>query len=182
MRKVHLITLARLERAITKVTGELNHHGLWDDRLRAVPVVLVPVGCCYGWQHYGGSGEICIPRLSLSKLHDFLTGGYVSLSDVVRHEYAHGIADTHRGLFRSRRFTTAFGRPHECCARSIYDPAVHISRYAATNPSEDFAENFMNYIRCRGRLRSHQATPAISRKWQFITALCRAIQRGQTRW
>ena len=182
MRKVHIITLARLNRAMTKVAGELNRHGLWDDRLRAVPVVLVPFAGCYGWQHYGGSGEICIPRLSLSKLHDFLTGGYVSLSDVLRHEYAHALADTHRGLMRSRHFTDAFGRSHEFNECSEFDPKVHISRYAATNSSEDFAENFMHYLKSRGTLPPKHSTYVIRRKWQFIHALCQAIQDGKTRW
>ena len=182
MRKIHIITIARLNRAVVKVAGELNRHGLWDDRLREVPVVLVPVGVAYGWQWYGGSGHICIPRVSLLKLHDYFTGGYLSLAAVLRHEYGHAVADTHRGLFRSRHFTTAFGRAHEFSGRSQYDPTIHISRYAATNPGEDFAENFMHYIRCRGSLPEKLSTPAIQQKWRFISALCRTIQTGRTRW
>ncbi len=182
MRRIHILTLARLDRATQKVTIELHHQGLWDARLRNVPIILVPAGIAYGWQWYGGSGEICIPRVSLLKLHDFFTGNYMSLADVLRHEFGHAVADTHRGLFRSRHFTTAFDRSHESNDRSEYAPATHISRYAATNPSEDFAENFMHYIRCRGNLPSKHATPAIRRKWQFINALCRAIECGRTRW
>jgi len=180
--KIHIITLARLNRATQKVAGELNRHGCWDDRLRIVPVVLMSVGFAYGWQWYGSSGEICIPRISISKLHDFFSGSYTSLADVLRHEYGHAVADTHRGLFRSRRFTAAFGRPHESIDRFEYAPATHISRYAATNPSEDFAENFMFFIRHRGNLPSKHSTPAIRRKWQFINALCRAIKSGCARW
>ena len=182
MSKIHIITRARLNRATQKVAGELNRHGIWNDRLREVPVMLVPVGVAYGWHWYGGSGEICIPRISLLKLHDFFTGSYTSLADVLRHEFGHAVADTHRGLFRSRHFTTAFGRTHESNDRSEYAPAIHISRYAATNSGEDFAENFMHYIRCQGNLPPKYATPAIRRKWQFIHALCRAIESGWAHW
>lgn len=182
MSKIHIITRARLNRATQKVASELNRRGLWTDRLREVPVVLVPVGVAYGWIWYGGTGEICVPRVSLLKLHDFLTGSYTSLADVLRHEFGHAVTDTHRGIFRSRRFTMAFGRSHESNDRSEYAPATHISRYAATNPSEDFAENFMHFIRCRGTLPSKYAAPAIRRKWEFICDLCHAIQNGRSRW
>ena len=181
-RTVHIISSARLNRAVLKVTGELRSYGLWDARLKNVSIILVPAGIAYGWHWYGGSGEICIPRVSLLKLRDFFTGNYTSLADVLRHEFGHAVADTHRGLFRSRRFTTAFGRSDESNDRSEYAPAIHISRYAATNPSEDFAENFMHFIRCRGTLPSRHDTPAIRRKWGFINALCRAIESGRTRW
>ena len=182
MSKIHIITRARLNRAKQKVAGEMNRHGLWTDRMRMVPVMLVPVGVAYGWIWYGGTGEICVPGVSLLKLHDFFMGNYTSLADVLRHEFGHAVADTHRGLFRSRHFTIAFGRTHESNDRSEYAPAIHISRYAAKNPSEDFAENFMHYIRCRGNLPLKHATPAIRRKWQFIHALCRAIESGRAHW
>jgi len=182
MGKVHIITLARLNRATQKVAGELRHHGLWSDRLHDVPVVLVPLGYVYGWQNYGGSGEICIPRVSLLKLYDLFTGNYIGLADVIRHEYGHAIADQHRGLFRSRHFTNAFGQPHESSVASEYDAAHHVSAYAATEAGEDYAETFMLYLRHRGVLPAKHTTETIRRKWHFIHALCRAIHNGQARW
>ncbi|MEI6236569.1 MAG: hypothetical protein WCT04_26220 [Planctomycetota bacterium] len=182
MHKIHIITPSRLSRATQKVTRELGRHGIWTDHLREVLVMLVPVGVAYGWIWVGGTGEICIPRVSLLKLHDFFSGSYTSLADVLRHEFGHAVADTHRGLFRSRRFTAAFGRPHDSNDRSEYAQAIHISRYAATNPSEDFAENFMCFIRRQGNLPLKHSTPAIRRKWQFIDDVCRAIRRGRVRW
>lgn len=181
-RTVHIISSVRLNRALLKVTGELRSHGLWDARLRNVPIILVPAGIAYGWHWYGGNGEICIPRVSLLKLHDFFTGSYTSLADVLRHEFGHAVADTHRGLFRSRQFTTAFGGCHESNVRSKYDPEIHISRYSTTNPSEDFAENFMCFIRRRGILSLKHSTSAIRRKWRFIHALCRSIRCCSARW
>ena len=182
MGKVHIITLARLNRAARKVTGELRHHGLWCDRLREVPIVLVPVGYAYGWQCYGGTGEICIPRVSLLKLYDYFTGNYIGLADVIRHEYAHAIADNHRGLFRSKRFTNAFGQPHESSVASKYDAAHHVSAYAATEAGEDYAETFMFFLRHRGVLPNKHTTEMIRSKWRFIQSLCRAIHNGQGRW
>jgi hypothetical protein len=182
MGKVHIITLARLNRATRKVAGELRRHGLWCDRLLEVPVVLVPVGYAYGWQCYGGTGEICIPRVSLLKLHDFFSGNYIGVADVIRHEYAHAVADNHRGLFHSRRFTSSFGRPHESSTASKYDAAHHVSAYAATQAGEDYAETFMLFLRHRGVLPTQHSTATIGQKWRFIHDLCRAIRSGQSRW
>lgn len=182
MGKVHIITLARLDRATKKVAGELRYHGLWSDRLCDVPVVLVRLGYCYGWQNYGGNGSICIPRVSLLKLYDLFTGNYIGLADVVRHEYAHAISDKHRGLFRSQRFTCAFGRSHESNAAARYDAAHHVSVYAATEAGEDFAETFMLFLRHRGVLPTKHASVTIRQKWHFIHNLCRAIRNGQARW
>ncbi|MEI6233314.1 MAG: hypothetical protein WCT04_09690 [Planctomycetota bacterium] len=182
MGKIHFVTLARLNRAVSKVASELDHHGLWNDRLQNVPVVLVPVGFAYGWQSYGGSGEISVPRVSLLKLHDYFTGAYTGLADVVRHEFAHALADTHRGLLRSRRFTKAFGRSHESSVALAYDAAHHVSRYAATEACEDFAETFMLFLRHRGILPSKHATPTITSKWNYVHELCRVVRVNRTRW
>jgi len=182
MSKIHIITHARLNRATRKVAGELKRHRLWTNRLRNLPVVLVPVGFAHGWIWVGGTGEICIPRVSLLKMRDFFMGNYTSLADVLRHEFAHAIADCHRGLFRSRGFSTAYGSAYESKISSEYDPKIHISCYAATSPSEDFAENLMHFIRHRGNLPPKHSTPAIRRKWRFINALRREIESGRACW
>ena len=101
---------------------------------------------------------------------------------MIRHEYGHAIADNHRGLFRSKRFAIAFGQPHESCVASKYDAAHHVSTYAATEAGEDYAETFMLYLRHRGVLPKKHTTVMVRRKWQFMHALCRAIQSGQVRW
>jgi hypothetical protein len=181
MRKTHIVSLACLQRASLRVAAELSQHGLWTERLQTVPVTLVPVGACYGWHSYDGVGRISIPCVSLLKLRDLLCGSYTGVADVVRHEYAHAIANMHRGLFRSRYFSEAYGRPHDSIVRVRYDPDQHVSHYAATAAAEDFAETFMIYLR-RGGHEPRYFPPAIKRKWRFISALCRAIQAGRTRW
>ena len=96
---------------------------------------MVPFGFAHGWQWYGSSGDISIPRVSLSRLSDIWTGGYTSLRDVLRHEFAHAIADTHRGLFRSGDFSEAFGAAHHWNFEWEHDPEHHVSKYAATAPA-----------------------------------------------
>ena len=86
-----------LNRALARVIGELDLHGVWNDRMFAVDVHLVPGGSAYGYYHYGGTGRIAIPMLSLIRFVDLYHGEYTSLADVLRHEYGHALADTHRG-------------------------------------------------------------------------------------
>lgn len=179
--RTHFVSRVCLSRASLKVAAELACHGIWSQRLQAVPVKLVPVGTAYGWHCYHCVGEICVPRVSLAKLRDLLSGSYTGVADVVRHEYGHALHNSHRGLFRSRRFSEAFGRAHDSTVHEDYNPALHVSPYAATAACEDFAETFMFYLRRKGKV-PIQSTPALSMKWHFIGELCRAIQCGQTRW
>lgn len=183
MTTMHIVTITRLNRAVARVQTELDRHGFWDEPLADIDVYLVPFGGdCYGWQAYGGGGDISIPALSLAKLADWWHGNYTSLADVLRHEYGHAVADTHRGLIRSRRFTNAFDASHEAAIEWTFDPEVHVTRYAAEDPSEDFAETFMAYLKDDGRLPAHLDTPAIRTKWRFIRTLGHAIQAGGRRW
>jgi hypothetical protein len=179
---MNIITLKRLDRAVLQVQTELDDLGFYDEPVQAVDVYLVFLGSAYGWHYYGGSGDIDIPAISFSRLRDLFRHRYTSLRDVLRHEYAHALADTHRGLFRSPRFSGPYGGPHESSAAQMFDSRRHLTEYAATSPSEDFAETFMFYVRHAGVLPPRLRTPAITRKWAFIRALGHAIKRGQRRW
>jgi hypothetical protein len=179
---MHFVTQAGLGRANYAVTCELDAHGFYDAYVQAVNTRLVPLGVAYGWHSFGGSGDISIPRVSLARLSHIWRGGYTSLRDVLRHEFAHAIADTHRGLFRSAFFSDSFGAGHHWDFEWEYDPEQHVSEYAATAPAEDFAETFMLYIRHRGRLPEWHATRPIDRKWKFIRLLSEAISCGLRRW
>lgn len=180
--RLGVVTFGQLNRALGKVRQEIGKHGFWDDRIADVDVYLVPFGGAYGWQWYGSTGEICIPAVSLSRLQDIFHRAYTSLADVLRHEYGHALADTHRGLFRSREFTRVFGEAHSSDAVFEYDPEFHISAYAATNTKEDFAETFMCYLRHNGRLPARSQTIWIQQKWKFIERLGRAVSSGRRRW
>lgn len=182
MSKVHIVTLGRLNRAASHVQDELIRHGFWDDVTSDLDVYLVPLGGAYGWQRNDKSGEIRIPSISLSRLRDVLRGCYTSLADVLRHEYGHAIADTHRGLFRSQRFTDAFGATYQNETEWEFDPECHVSEYAATNACEDFAEVFMCFLKHRGRIPKKFDTPTIRDKWEFVRDLGKVIQKGKSSW
>ncbi|MFY8217043.1 MAG: hypothetical protein ACOVMP_10645, partial [Chthoniobacterales bacterium] len=120
--------------------------------------------------------------ISLSRLGDLWHRRKTCLKDVLRHEFGHAVADTHRGLIRSRKFREAFGAPHTWDVQWTYDAWHHVSEYAATAPAEDFAEVFMMYLQFGGKLPAHFKTQAIRNKWKFIRELGSAISRGHRRW
>lgn len=178
-----IVTLGRLNRALADVQQEMENHGFYDHKLAAIEVRLVMFGVAFGWCYYGTTGNIHIPAISIGKLWDVIgERGYLSLRDLLRHEYAHALAHTHRALFCSVPFKRAFGSHHDADVRWDYDPDRHVTQYAATSPSEDFAEMFMLYLRHNGELPERFDTWRIRRKWKFIRDLGAAVKRGQRRW
>jgi hypothetical protein len=173
-----IVTTARLNRALASVIRDFEHFGIWNGRLYGVDVFLVPVGFAYGWKRNGAGGHIHIPAVSISRLSWklFRMGEHWGLRDVLRHEYAHAVADLYPRLSRSRDFLSAFsgsydrGRPVE-----EYHPGTHVTAYASTQPSEDFAEVFMYFIKQRGRMPRAFDTPGIRRKWRFVAGMVRCI-------
>jgi len=180
---MNIVTLNRLNRAVSDVQTELENHGFFDSKLQQVDVYLSLFGLAFGWCYYGTSGDIHIPAVSAGKLYERVLGRpYTPLRDVLRHEYGHALAHTHRGLFCSVSFKRAFGSHHDADIKSDYDPERHVTRYAATSPSEDFAEVFMLYLSHKGELPACFDTWRIRRKWRFIRELGIAVARGQRRW
>lgn len=178
-----IVTIWRLNRVLAEVRGELERHGFFDHKLRRIEVRLAWFGLAFGWCYYGTSGDIRIPAVSFGRLW-YVTGeqSYKSLPDVLRHEYGHALAHTHRGLVCSVPFKRAFGGHHDADIRHDYDPQRHVTEYAALSPSEDFAETFMLYLRHDGELPERFDTWRIRRKWRFIRDLGVAVSRGQWRW
>jgi len=177
-----IVTIGELEHANDLTIDELDKYGFYDDHLAEVEVYLTLAGDSFGWQNYGGNGHINVPALSLDRLRAFLGYERATLRDVLRHEYAHAVADTHRGLMRARRFTEAFVRSHASEVGVEYDKAVHVTPYAAANSGEDFAEVFMKYLKHGGRIPKRFRTPGIQLKWGFVEALADAIRQGRRRW
>lgn len=178
-----IVTYSRLEKANLAVTNELWKLGFYDEYMQRVDVYLVAAGAAYGWQYYGGNGNICIPAVSFSRLAGLFTGRYVSLRDVLRHEFGHALADTHRGLIRSAQFKEVFGAAHSADVSWEYDPKYHVTEYAAEGgPAEDFAEVFMLYVKHKGAMPSHISSPPIKRRWRFIHKLRTAVSNGHRRW
>ena len=170
----HLISLPDLERANRQVTGEMEDLGLWCSRLDDVTVWLVPVSRdCYGW--FMPDGDISVPAVNGAQLSDFLHGHHTRLTDVLRHEWAHAVADRRPRLVETKRFRSVFGAAYDSPDPVWeYHPDHHLTPYAATNPCEDFAETFHFYLRHRGRLPLRlQAKSEIVRKWDFVASAAR---------
>jgi len=182
MSKMHFVTMKSIRNAYRRVHKELELHGFMDNKLKQIQVYRGFLDRNYGWQDYGKSRIIYIPLVSFSKLRDYFTCSYTSLADVLRHEYGHAVADTHRGLMRSRKFSDTFGGAHNSFIRQEYDEDVHITEYAAKNPAEDFAEVFMFYLKHKGKIPYHLDYTPISKKWRFIENLGTAIRKGKSRW
>jgi hypothetical protein len=162
----------QLKTALDIVQDELIQHNFWDIKLSKIVVSWAPYSNAYGFQKYYTSGEIIIPAFSKSKFSELFNAPYVSLKDILRHEYAHAFAYTHRKLIRSKEFRLAFGTFHDDVNTSwIYDPKFFISEYASTNPMEDFAETFMYYLEYSGKLPRKFNYPIIKQKWKFIANL-----------
>ena len=173
----HVITYQDLCRAHTQVTRELKALGFWHHRLEHIEVCLIPASLvCYGWYQ----GHIYIPALTGAQLSDLVVGRHTRLTDVLRHEWAHAVADQWPLLMNTKRFEREFGGPYESVeAIREYDPDHHLTQYAATMPCEDFAEVFHYYLRHKGRLPARlQDKPQIAGKWQFVDWLsCRITRR-----
>lgn len=170
----HLIAFDELDRANQQVTREMENLGLWHHRLDTVVVWHVPASfSCYGW--FQEEGDIYIPALTGAGLSDLLLGYHTRLTDVLRHEWAHALADRRPSLVKSRRFRETFGGSYQSTEPvGDYDSDVHLTPYAASSPCEDFAETFHYFLRHKGRLPVRlQGKPAIVRKWRFLESLAR---------
>ena len=65
--KMKAVTPNRLKSGLLQVRKELRRHGFFSPAVSEVRVRLTAFGTAYGYHHYGGSGEIHIPAVSLSR-------------------------------------------------------------------------------------------------------------------
>jgi len=155
--------------------------GLWCPQLDGIDVWLVPVSFqCYGW--FRPEGGIYIPSVTEANLCDLISGHHTRLSDVLRHEWAHALADRRPELIESRRFRSAFGGNYES-PDPIWEhhADLHLTPYASTMPCEDFAETLHFYLRHNGRLPVRlQDKPTIVRKWRFVEWMAERISSLST--
>lgn len=170
----HVITHRDLSEANWQVTDEMDRLGLWHPRLDGVEVWHVPASfSCYGW--FRVKGDIYIPALTGAQLSDYFFGFHTRLTDILRHEWLHALADRRPSLVRTRRFREVFGGAYSSTKPvAAYYPEEHLTRYAATSACEDLAETFSYYLRHKGRIPAHlRRKPAIVEKWQFIASMAR---------
>ncbi len=166
------VTLPRLTRDHRHVLGELEGLGFWSDAMSQVQVWLRPFAAgCFGWQDYGSTGDIHVPAVAGPRIlakFGFIEG--CSLRQLLRHEWAHALAHHHHELVANRDFRQSFDGSHDC-GRAVrsYCPTWHISPYASTEPMEDFAQNFMHYVRHKGHIAGHWRTKFIQKRLGFYT-------------
>lgn len=182
LRRLKPLSMDTLNRGLARVWRELGSFGFTCKRLDSCQVYLGVIGAAYGYQWFGerpegrACGDIILPRVSFSHWGDVLFGQRrVAVLDILRHEYGHAYADVNRSRIESKRFEKAFGFPHDLWEgpRNEYDPDIHVSTYAATNPGEDFAEVFMLFLKLKGKLPTRLDTNPIRRKWKFVEDLSR---------
>jgi hypothetical protein len=191
------VSFSHLDLAVRSAQGELGLAGLWNERSRLIncevfwcpwPQITMP-GALGFFVHEAGridrflryeAGHIYIPKLVL--LHGpWQQRG--SLRDVIRHEYGHATAHYYPALVqRSSRFRGAFGGGYWDEGSAGGGDGDFVSTYARTNPSEDFAETFMLYLRHRGRLPSRFSSAGVRRKWRFVADLAGVVESGGARW
>jgi len=162
----------QLKHALDVVQDELIEHYFFDYKLSKIDVIWIPYSSAYGFQNFYNEGEIIIPCMSMSKFVELFCNPYVSLKDILRHEYAHAFAFTHKRLIKSKEFRNSFGTFHDDLkTKWIYDSNLFISEYAATNAMEDFAETFMYFLEYSGQLPKKFNHPAVKAKWNYIKHL-----------
>jgi hypothetical protein len=179
------ITLARLDKAARRVRSEMGAHGLWTEPVAGVQILLIDTGESYAeyeWVGTGDSGVIVVRAIATARRVEARQGTFTPLVDILCHEYAHALANIYKGLIRSRQFTMAFGASYDNHERFAYSPETHMTEYAATNASEDFAETFMRFLKHGGELPAAYDTEFIRRKWRFVARFCASVRRGKSRW
>ena len=177
-----------VSRAYYRVRKELRDIGvLWEgSKLDQVPCFYDPVApfsaLCgvMGWYNRR-TKAISFPSLYLPVAALVMDiSRKASAADVLRHEYAHAIADLYERAVSNGTFRAAFG------GASGDDPPERdeaqgngggvVSEYAKESTEEDFAETFMLYVKHGRKIPAKYARdPAIRRKWKAVDGIVRRV-------
>lgn len=102
-----------------------------------------------------------------------------SLTDVVRHEFAHAWYWLDPRFVNGPWFRDAFGASYLVDEwdeeEETWDADEYVSAYAMTCPREDFAETFMTYLRCHRSLERFRGRAGVYRK---LKAVEKAVKRA----
>lgn len=125
-------------------------------------------------------GDIYIPPVSLKRLK-LIYGKDSDLLTIIRHEYAHAIADKYPYLIKkSSAFQKAFGGVYSRIAplpgyqkASLND---YVTLHATKNPKEDFAETFSFYLKHKGDIELFKKRSGVYKKMKFIKSFNYSIK------
>jgi Putative zinc-binding metallo-peptidase len=93
-----------------------------------------------------------------------------SLRDLVRHEYGHALMWHFEEEGESKEFIKPFGGSYSSNSGSPMFADCYVSKYAMTNPAEDFAETFMHYLRNPSARLS--GPKKLRQKFKYVGSLC----------
>jgi hypothetical protein len=182
-----------IDQALDTVIKDLQRVGLLTDKLYSVEVYRhgIDILGCHGLYIEECSfldsmlgfepRSIYIPQFSWSRIAESLKRmgrSTTSLRDVLRHEYGHAFAVEHPShIRRSKEFRATFGAAYDDEEPPYsYDPKMHVSKYAATAPYEDFAETFMTYVKYGGKIHRFKNRPVLHKKMKFIQTLASKVR------
>ncbi len=178
-----------VKRAYNKVRTELWNMGvLWKgsklDKVPCIYDVIAPFAAITGTMGWYNRKKktITFPSVYLPIMSLWVDlGTKANALDVLRHEFAHAIADLYqKEVSFGGRFCAAFGGA--CGDKPSKDKDlenwgdVFVSAYAKKYTEEDFAETFMLYMKHKGKIPAKFAKKsAIRQKWKVVGEIMRRV-------
>lgn len=93
----------------------------------------------------------------------------ITLREVIRHEYGHAFAYHYPNLIsNSKEFEKVFGGDYDYYKPSLMEEEAYVSSYAQSEPGEDFAETFGEYVLRQGVLSKNITNTKLIAKWHFV--------------
>jgi len=94
---------------------------------------------------------------------------HVTLRETIRHEYGHAFVFHYPKLiYDSKEFESVFGGDYDYNKPTNMEEDAYISFYAETEPAEDFAETFGEYVLRQGVLSKNITNTKLIAKWHFV--------------
>lgn len=131
-------------------------------------------------------GDIYIPCIYPVPLWDLKSTSERNLTDTIRHEFGHAMADRYKKFFTGRRskvFKEAFGEKYgipivDGDFSELWYNEIFISPYAQKNTAEDWSETFMYYLKHKGRLPiKWRKYPFIKEKWEAVKTIIELVAK-----